>query len=39
MDNTTYYQRDREKILNKAKDYYKNENKIFKGVPFQNNLG
>ena len=26
MDNTTYYQRNREKILNKAKDYYKNNN-------------
>ena len=26
MDNTTYYQRNREKILNKAKDYYKNSN-------------
>ena len=26
MDNTTYYQRNREKILNKAKDYYKNKN-------------
>ena len=25
MDNTTYYQRNREKILNKAKDYYKND--------------
>ena len=27
MDNTTYYQRNGEKILNKAKDYYKNNNK------------
>ena len=26
MDNTTYYQRNREKILNKVKDYYKNHN-------------
>ena len=26
MDNTTYYQRNREKILKKAKDYYKNNN-------------
>ena len=26
MDNTTYYQRNREIILNKAKDYYKNNN-------------
>ena len=26
MDNTTCYQRNREKILNKAKDYYKNNN-------------
>ena len=24
MDNTTYYQRNREIMLNKAKDYYKN---------------
>ena len=30
MDNTTYYQRNREKILNKAKDYYKNNNEILK---------
>ena len=27
MDNATYYQRNREKILNKTKDYYKNNNK------------
>ena len=27
MDNKIYYQRNREKILNKAKDYYKNNNK------------
>ena len=26
MDNKTYYQRNREKILNKAKNYYKNNN-------------
>ena len=26
MDNTTYYQRNKEKILNKAKDCYKNNN-------------
>ena len=26
MDNETYYQRNREKILNKARDYYKNNN-------------
>ena len=26
MDNKTYYQRNREKILNKAKDYYKKNN-------------
>ena len=26
MDNTTYYQRNKEKILNKAKDYYKSNN-------------
>ena len=25
MDNTTYYQRNREKLLNKAKDYYQND--------------
>ena len=25
MDNTTYYQRNREKILNRAKDYYEND--------------
>ena len=27
MDNATYYQRNREKILNKTKDYHKNNNK------------
>ena len=26
MNNKTYYQRNREKILNKGKDYYKNNN-------------
>ena len=26
MDNTTYHQRNREQILNRAKDYYKNDN-------------
>ena len=26
MDNKTYYQRNKEKILNKANDYYKNNN-------------
>ena len=26
MDNKTYYQRNRKKTLNKAKDYYKNHN-------------
>ena len=26
MDNKTYYQTNREKILNKARDYYKNNN-------------
>ena len=26
MDNTTYYQKNREKILNKARDYYRNNN-------------
>ena len=25
MDNITYYQRNREKLLNKAKDYYQND--------------
>ena len=25
MDNKTYYQRNRETILNRAKDYYKND--------------
>ena len=25
MDNTTYYQRNREVMLNRAKDYYKND--------------
>ena len=30
MDNTTYYQRNRKKKLNKAKDYYKNSNEILK---------
>ena len=25
MDNTTYYQRNKEKILNRAKDYYEND--------------
>ena len=25
IDNTTYYQRNREKLLNKAKDYYQND--------------
>ena len=25
MDNKTYYQRNREKILNRAKDYYEND--------------
>ena len=25
MDNTTYYQRNREIMLNKAKDYYEND--------------
>ena len=26
MDHTTYYQRNRDKALNKAKEYYKNNN-------------
>ena len=25
MDNATYYQRNREKLLNKVKDYYQND--------------
>ena len=25
MDNTTYYQRNREKLLNRAKDYYQKD--------------
>ena len=25
MDNTTYYQRNREKIPNRSKDYYEND--------------
>ena len=25
MDNTTYYQRNREKLINKAKEYYNND--------------
>ena len=27
MNNKTYYQRNKEKILNRAKDYYKNDKK------------
>ena len=27
MDNTTYYQRNREIVLNRAKDYYENNKK------------
>ena len=30
MDNTTYYQRNKDIALNKAKDYYKNNNKRLK---------
>ena len=30
MVNETYYQRNREKVLNKAKDYYKNNNESIK---------
>ena len=30
MDNTTYYQRNRDIALNKAKEYYKNNNKRLK---------
>ena len=32
MDNTIYYQRNREKILNKAKDYHKNDKEKAKGA-------
>ena len=28
MDNTTYYQRNREKLLNRAKDYYQNDKEM-----------
>ena len=30
MDNTTYYQRNRDIALNKAKEYYKNNNERLK---------
>ena len=30
MSGTTYYQRNREAILNKAKDYYKNNKKVLR---------
>ena len=30
MDNTTYYKKNRDKALNKAKEYYKNNNKRLK---------
>ena len=30
MDNTTYYQKNRDVALNKAKEYYKNNNKRLK---------
>ena len=30
MDNTTYYQRNRDIALNKAKEYYENNNKRLK---------
>ena len=30
MDNTTYYEKNRDKALNKAKEYYKNNNKRLK---------
>ena len=30
MDNTTYYQRNKDIALNKAKEYYKNNNKRLK---------
>ena len=30
MDNTTYYQRNKEKILNRAKDYYENDKRNIK---------
>ena len=32
MDNTTYYQRNRDIALNKAKEYYKNNNERLKGM-------
>ena len=31
MDNTTYYQRNREIMLNRAKDYYENDKERLKG--------
>ena len=31
MDDTTYYQRNRETVLNSAKDYYKNNKEVLKG--------
>ena len=30
MSETTYYQRHREKMLNRAKDYYKNNKEVLK---------
>ena len=30
MSETTYYQRDREVILNRAKDYYENKKEVLK---------
>ena len=30
MDNTTYYKRNKEKILNRAKDYYENDKRNIK---------
>ena len=30
MENTTYYQRNREIMLNRAKDYYENDNKMLR---------
>ena len=30
MSETTYYQRNRETILNRAKDYYKNNKEVLK---------
>ena len=31
MSETTYYQKNREVILNRAKDYYENNKELFRG--------